>query len=143
MVVGYLRRSPERENTRYIAARRKLPLRQSSKPTREDGIFAALWRAVPKPHARNWHKNEWISEETWRLVDERVSARRGTEVHARIWSLGRAIRVSLQRDKKQRVEIAGEEVETLLWEDPPKKKETRRRLKGWYKAAVNRAPPPA
>ena len=42
-----------------------------------------------------------------------------------------------------RVEIAGEEVETLLGADPPNLKEAWGRLKGWYKAAVNRAPPPA
>ena len=29
------------------------------------------------------------------------------------------------------------------WEDPLNPKEAWRRLKGWYKAAVNRAPPPA
>ena len=82
-------------------------------------------------------------EETWRLVDERVSARRGVGVHARIWRLGRAIRAILQGDRKRRVEIAGQEVETLLGEDPPNAKEAWRRVKGWYKAAVNRAPPPA
>ena len=37
----------------------------------------------------------------------------------------------------------GQEVDTLLGEDPPNPKEAWRRLKGWYKAAVNRAPPPA
>ena len=44
---------------------------------------------------------------------------------------------------KQRVETAGQDVETLLGEDPPNPKEAWRRIKGWYKAAVNRAPPPA
>ena len=34
-------------------------------------------------------------------------------------------------------------METLLGEDPPNAKEAWRRLKGWYKAAVNHAPPPA
>ena len=82
-------------------------------------------------------------EETWRLVDERVCAQRGTGVHASICRLGRAIRASLQGDRKRRVEIAGEEVETLLGEDLPNAKEAWRRLNGWYKAAVNRAPPPA
>ena len=74
MVVGCLCSAPDREHTRYIAVRSKSPIRTPTKPTREDGIFAALRRAVPKPHARDQHKNEWISEETWRLVDERVSA---------------------------------------------------------------------
>ena len=74
---------------------------------------------MPKPHVRERHKNEWILEETWRLVDKRVSAQRGVVVHARIWRLGRAIRSSLKGDRKRRLEIAGEEVETLLGEDPP------------------------
>ena len=34
-------------------------------------------------------------------------------------------------------------METLLGEEPPNQREEWRRLKGWYKAAVNRAPPPA
>ena len=120
-----------------------MPLRPPTEPTREDGIFAALRRAVPKTHARDRHKNAWISEETWRLVDERVSARRGTGLHTRIRILGRAIWARLQGDRKRRVEATGQEVETLLGEDPPNPKEAWRRLKGWYKAAVNRAPPPA
>ena len=78
---------------------------------------------MPKPHAREWHKNEWISEETWRLVNEKVYTQRGTGAHTRIWRFGRAIRASLQGDRKRRAEIAGEEVETLLGEDPPNTKE--------------------
>ena len=122
MVVGCLRSAPEREHTQYIRGRRKSPLRPPSAPTREDGIFAALRRAVPKPHRRDRHKNEWISEKTWRLVDKRVSVQRGMGVHTRIWRLGRAIRTSLQGDRKRRVETAVQEVETLLEEDPPKPK---------------------
>ena len=60
-----------------------------------------------------------------------------------IWRLSRAITTSLKGDRKRRVEIAGEEVETLLGVDPPNPKEAWRRLKGWHKAAVNCAPPPA
>ena len=67
---------------------------------------------------------------------------KGDGVHTRIQRLDRAIRAILQGDRKRRVEIAGQEVETLLGEDPPNAKEEWRRLKGWYKAAVNRAPPP-
>ena len=114
MVVGCLRSAPEREHTQYITGRRKSPLRPPKEPTREDGIFADLRRAVPKPHRRDRHKNEWISEETWRLVDKIVSARRGTRLHSRIRRLGRAIRASLQGDRKRKVETAGQEVETLL-----------------------------
>ena len=41
------------------------------------------------------------------------------------------------------METAGQEVVTLLGEDPPNAKEAWRRLKGWYKAAFNWEPPPA
>ena len=44
---------------------------------------------------------------------------------------------------KRRVDTAGTDVEALLGGDPPNTKEAWRRMKGWYKAAVNRAPPPA
>ena len=52
LVVGCLRSALELEHTRYIIGRRKMPLRPPTEPTREDGIFAALRRAVPKPPAR-------------------------------------------------------------------------------------------
>ena len=61
----------------------------------------------------------------------------------KIRRLGRAIWASLQGDRKRRVDTAGQDVETLLGEDPPNPKEAWIRLKGWYKAAFNRALPPA
>ena len=142
MVVGCLRSAPEREHIRYIAGRRKSPLRPLTKPTREDRIFAAIQRAVPKHHARDRHNNKWISEETWRLVDERVFARRGTGVHARTRGLGRGRRASLQGDRKRRVEIAGEEVETLLGEDLPNAKEAWRSLPGMIRSCRGQPAPP-
>ena len=122
MVVGHLRSATARDHDRYIKGRRKMPLRPPTEPTREDELFDALRRAVPKPHERNKHKNAWISEETWRLVNERVSARRGTRVRERIWRLGQAIRASLKRDRKRRVEAVGTDVEALLGGDPPNAK---------------------
>ena len=64
-------------------------------------------------------------------------------MQARIRRLSREIVARLKGDRKRRVEIAGEELETLLGADPLNLKEAWRRLKGWYKCAVNRAPPPA
>ena len=99
MVVGCLRSAPAWEHNRYIKGRKKMPLRPPTEPTGEDGIFEALRKVVPKPHKREKHKNAWISEETWRLVDERVSARRGTRVQVRIRRLGHSIRASLHSSK--------------------------------------------
>ena len=58
IVLGCLRSAPEREHVKYLTGLKKLPLRPPSKPTREDSIFAALRRAVPKPHARDRRTNE-------------------------------------------------------------------------------------
>ena len=143
MVVGHLQSATTRDHTPYIKGGRKMPLKPPAEPTTEDELFDALRRAVPKSHDREQHKNAWISEETWRLVNEIVSARRGTRVRESIWRLGRAIQSSLKEDRKRRVEAAGTDVEALLGGDSPNTKEAWWRMKGWYKAAVNRDPPPA
>ena len=98
MVVGMLRGGTKREHVRYIAGRRRMPLTPPKEPTREDTFFRDLWQAVPKPHKREQHRNAWISDETWKLVDERISARRGPRVKARLRRLGLAIKASLKGD---------------------------------------------
>ena len=87
MVVIQLRGGSAREHVRYITGKRRLPLLPPKEPTREDNLFGDLRRAMPKPHEREKHRNAWISNETWRLVDERVSARRGLRVQARLGRL--------------------------------------------------------
>ena len=89
----------------------------------------ALRRAVLKPHAREMRKNGWILEDTWRLVDERVSAQRKTKDQLRIRRLSREIAKSLKGDRRRRVEAAGEEAEELLGADPPMPREAWQRLK--------------
>ena len=87
---------------------------------------------------------EWILTETWRLVDERVSTRRdptkGQTIRRR---LGRAIKASLTADRRRHGDEAGAEVEALVGAEPSLIQEAWHRIKGWYKAAVDRAPPPA
>ena len=82
MVVGQLRGGKAREHVRYTKGRRRMPLLPPKEPTREDKLFRDQRRAVPKPHEREKHRNAWISNEKWRLVDKRVLARRGTRVQA-------------------------------------------------------------
>ena len=71
------------------------------------------------------------------LADERVSAKRGTRVRARLRRLGRAFRASLKGYRIRRVEDAGKDVEALLGGDPPNAKEAGRRMKGWYSDKVS------
>ena len=68
---------------------------------------------------------------------------KGDESESETAELGRAFRTSLKGDRKRRVEDAGKDVDALLVGDPPNAKEAWRRMKGWYKAAVNRAPLPS
>ena len=57
MVVGCLHSAPAREHVKYLTGQKKLPLQPPTEPTRENGIFAALRRAVPKPRARERRTN--------------------------------------------------------------------------------------
>ena len=94
-------------------------MRPPSKPTLVDHLFAALRRVIPKAQTREARRNAWISEETWRLVDERVSARRDPRKGQAIKrKLGRAVKVSLAADQKRRSDKAGAEVEALVGADP-------------------------
>ena len=47
------------------------------------------------------------------------------------------------QDRRRRTEEAGAEVEAMMKVDPPLIQEAWYRLQGWYKAAVDCAPPPA
>ena len=56
MVLGCLHSAHLRENARYLGGCKRLPLRPPTDPTREDGLFTAIWRDVPKPLAREARK---------------------------------------------------------------------------------------
>ena len=85
-----------------------------------------------------FHRKAWISEETWKLVDERVTVRRKSRAQTEMRRLGRAIQANLKGDRRRRVEELGKAVEALLGEDPLNDKEAWRRMKGWYHAAAKK-----
>ena len=144
IVLGCLPSASLTEHKIYLGGRKRWPLRPPKKPTREDESFAALRRAVPKAQPRAARRNAWISAETWRLVDKRVSAHRdpvkGQAIKLR---LGQAIKMSLTADRRRRADEAGTEVEALVGADPILIQEAWHRIQGGYKAAVDCAPPPA
>ena len=80
--------------------RKRLPLRPSTAPKREDIIFAALRRAVLKPLVRDAGKNAWIWAATWILVNERVSVLRDlAKYQALIRRLGHTIKAILRDNR--------------------------------------------
>ena len=144
LVLGCLHRASLKEHMRYLEGRKKIPLRPPTEPTREDKIFAALWKAIPKPRAGEAQRNEWILAATWILVNERVSARRDpAKDQTLVRKLGRTIKASVATDRRSRPEEAGSEVEKLVGEDRPLIQESCQQIKGWYNAAFDRALPPA
>ena len=139
----YIKRPPT-EHKRYLGGRKRWPVRLPGEPTRTDKIFAAIQRAVPKAQPCEARRNAWISETTWRLIDERVSARRDPQCgQAFTRRLGKEVKKSLAEDRRRRADKLGAEVEALVKEDPHLIQEAWYRLQGWYKTAVDRAPPPA
>ena len=80
----------------------------------------------------------------WRLIDKRVSTRQDPRYgQADRRRLGKEIGKGLAKDRRRRTEEAGAAVEALMKADPPLIQEAWHRLQGWYKAAVDRPPPPA
>ena len=144
IVLGCLTSASLTEHNSYLGGRKRWPMRPPTKPTHVDKTFAALRRAAPKAQPRAARRNTCILEETWRLVDERVSALRDPRKgQALKRQLGRAVKASLAADRKQRADKAGAEVEALVGADPPLIQEAWHHIQGWYKAAVDRAQPPA
>ena len=89
MVMGVLWGGTVAEHKRYTTGRRRVPMKVSRRPTREEEHFEDRRRAVLKPHPREQQRNAWISEETWKLVDARVSMRRKPRERTGLQSLGR------------------------------------------------------
>ena len=77
MVVGCLHGASPREHSHYLGCSTHLPLRLPGRQTRTRAhkLFAEFWRVVLKPNKWTARHNSWISAETWRLVNKRVSTR--------------------------------------------------------------------
>ena len=142
MVLGCLPSASLTEQKWYLGGRKRWPVRLPAKPTRVEKLSAALRGAIPKAQPRAARQNAWISEEMWRIVGERVSARRYPRKEQAIKrQLGREVKASLAADRKRRAEEAGADVEALVGVDPPLIQDAWRRIQEWYKTAFDCAPP--
>ena len=59
MVLGCLHSAHLREHTDYLGWSMWIPIRPPATPMREDGLFATLLKAIPKPKAREARKNNY------------------------------------------------------------------------------------
>jgi hypothetical protein len=130
----------------YLRGRRKFPLEPpTARPmTQADCLFEELRSSVERPTIQVSRRASWISDESWKLIDTRLALRRAVgHDQAAIRRLTRRIQASLQADRKLRVEKAGDNVEALLQKEPPDLQGAWNALKGWYRVAGDRAPPPS
>ena len=103
-------------------------------------MFSKLRGAIPKPHKKEHHRQDWIYLETWSLIDTRTDVlRQGDQRNAR--DLTCAIKTALQGDRSRQAAEAGSEVKYLLASDPNLIHEAWIRIQGWYKDAVDQPPP--
>ena len=142
MVMVCLRGATPAAHLPYLGKRNNLPIRPLEIPDRVDRMFDKLQRAIPSPPWKYCHRQVWILPETWSLINTRIAARQQKD-QRRSWDLSRTIKVGLQDDRRRRAAKAGSAVDSLLVSNLPLIKEAWIRMRGWYKAAVNRPPPPA
>ena len=145
MVVGTLLLAPKKQNLAYLKARKRFPLRipKGGPMTRADALFQALKAQMPPPNrTESRARRDWISAETWKLVDRRSALRRnGNHEQAEARRLTRQIRTSFKEDRKQRTARAGEAIESDLHED--KLQAAWSKLKTWYNHAGDRPQKPS
>ena len=111
LVLGCLHSTPLREHTEYLGRHTRLPLHTPTTPTREDRLFAAVWRSTPKSKAQEARNNMWISTDTWRIVNERVSVRRDpARDKDHLQRIGHVVNASLREDGQRWTEESGEEI---------------------------------
>jgi hypothetical protein len=146
MVLGTIRSAKLKENRVYLRGRRKFPLETPTvRPmTQADCLFEDLRSSVERPENQVSRRASWISDESWKLIDTRLALRREAgHDQAAIRRLTRRIQASLKADRKSRVEKAGANVEALLQKEPSDLQGAWNALKGWYRVAGDRAPPPS
>jgi hypothetical protein len=145
MILGTLSSASLKVNRKYLRGRQRCPLKVSERPlNKAAAVFEELQLSVERKECAVRRQVSWISSETWKMIDSRVAMRR-LEGHDRaaIRRLTRRIQASLKVDRKRRVTIAGEKVEALLAQETPDLQGAWNALKGWYREAGDRAPPPS
>jgi Reverse transcriptase (RNA-dependent DNA polymerase) len=101
---------------------------------------------IPVQHQLNVqptrHKS-WVSEYTWRLIDQRASMRRHDipPDNQRVRHLSQQIRKSLKRDRKRRTILAGEEIQALL--DDNDSRGAWQILRRWYRQVNSKVTKPS
>lgn len=87
----------------------------------------------------NGRKNSWISEQTWRLIDQKARARKsGNTQEAK--EIAKDLRCSLKKDHESRTDKVAIKIESYLLANDPKG--AFEKIKCWYKQRSGHVPKP-
>jgi hypothetical protein len=121
---------------KYRRSRQTFPL-QLAPLGEQDGVtrlFGRLKEECEETDPKKWAWNDWISEETWRLIAHRAMLRRsGRLCQTGGRRLHRQIGAALRNDRRDRTAHVGESIVAELAGGDVQ--EAFRHLKGWYRAA--------
>jgi len=134
LLVGTLRLESVKHHRRYVRSRGTYPVRPPGplERNRADGLLDDLREAAKKevPDKRETRNNSWISEPTWRLVDQKAAARRRGE-SATLRVLKKSVRRALRKDRKARAGAAAAAAQAHLERGHIGK--AFGAIKGWYR----------
>jgi exonuclease III len=142
-VIGTLKARPKQDNRLYKKQRSSFPLKvHRGHANQAEQLQKQLMREAKKAAEPTNRRSEWISNETWILIDRRAQGRRDNSVSGNnLRRLNTQIRKSLRRDRKARTETAAEEIrEALAQRD---KQTAWDILKRWYRLTSGRPPKPS
>jgi Reverse transcriptase (RNA-dependent DNA polymerase) len=96
----------------------------------------------PQPTVQHPHQS-WVSDFTWRLIDQRASVRRQDNPNDEpiLQHLSQQIRKSLRRDRKRRTTKAGEKIQQLL--DDNNTRSAWAILRRWYRQVQTKVTKPS
>jgi Reverse transcriptase (RNA-dependent DNA polymerase) len=147
MVVGEHQGSPHSRGAAYIRGRKAFPLGTPKwgPMTQADFLFEKVLAQVQVPaQPTRFARPPWISDTTWRIVDElhQHNRRRHTPEFSQPAhrELKRKVQQAFANDRKTRTETAGAHIESLLASE--QLSEAWKGLQAWYRHNGDRPPKP-
>jgi hypothetical protein len=143
MIIGEITASPAKEHKDYLRGHKEMPDTTIAgiDTAAADGLVSKLMEHLPERERPNFKpKPDWVSEATWKLVDERIQRKKnGTLTETRRLVLKRRIRSGIKLDRKRRAAAASAEMEALWADNRPT--EAWQIAKRWYRGATGRPVP--
>jgi hypothetical protein len=110
---GVIKSVAERHHRRCIRSTRQtypIPKLKPSEQSEADVLLEAITDKVSKEKVTDSRQQSWISDNTWKLIDQRIEARR--KVQASL--LTRKVRKGLNEYRRNRYEKVGIEIQSRL-----------------------------